>query len=56
MSEKKKPKIRPGVCIPWEQKIKELPEMSGDRQLVQTVWENVDGLGYTYIWHCLVSF
>lgn len=56
MAEKKKPKMESGVCIRWEDKLKELPDISGDKQLVQTVWENIDGLAYTYIWHCLVSF
>jgi hypothetical protein len=56
MSEKKESTTRPGVCIPWEQKLRELPATSGDRQLVQTVWEEIDALAYTYIWHCLVSF
>lgn len=56
MTDEKKPKMEPGVCIPWEQKLKEMPEITGDPQLVQTVWQNIDGLAYTYIWHCLVSF
>ena len=56
MSEPKKPKIKPGVCIPWQQKLRELPEISGDKQLVQKVWEDNEGLAYTYIWHCLLSF
>ncbi|MHC4474449.1 MAG: hypothetical protein ACYTEL_02310 [Planctomycetota bacterium] len=56
MAEKKEPKRKPGVCIPWEQKVEELPKISGDEQLVQKVWEDIDGLGYVYIWHCLLSF
>lgn len=56
MSEKQKPKIEPGVCIPWEQKLKELSEISGDKQLVRKVWEDIDALGYLYIWQCLLSF
>ena len=56
MSEEKKQKIKPGVCIPWEQKLKELPEISGDKELVKKVWEDNDALGYVYIWHCLLSF
>ena len=47
---------KPGVCIPWEEKLKEIPEISGDPQLARKIWEDIDGLGYTYIWHCLVSF
>ncbi len=47
---------RPGVCIPWEEKLAELPQITGDAELCRRVWEDVDGLAYTYIWHCLVSF
>ena len=56
MPEQEKPKIAPGVCIPWEEKRKELPEISGDEALVKQVWEDVDGLAYMYIWQCLLSF
>jgi len=48
--------IRPGVCIPWADKLKELPEITGDAGLVQRVWEDVDALAYVYIWQILVSF
>lgn len=51
-----RPAIRPGVCFPWEQKARELPEITGDKDLVRRVWENVDALGNTYIWQCLLSF
>jgi len=47
---------RPGVCIPWEEKQKELPEIVGDPQIVRQIWEEIDSLAYLYIWHCLVSF
>ena len=56
MPEKEEHRLEPGVCIPWEQKIKELPEISGDEQLIRKVWEDIDALGYLYIWHCLLSF
>jgi hypothetical protein len=46
----------PGVCFPWEEKLKELPEITGDPQLAEKIWKDVDGLAYVYIWHCLVSF
>ena len=52
----KKPKRKPGVCVPWDEKVKELPEITGDAKLVQRVWEETDALAYTYVWHCLVSF
>jgi hypothetical protein len=46
----------PGACVPWEEKRKELPAISGDEALVKRVWEEIDGLAYTYIWQCLLSF
>jgi len=48
--------VAPGVCVPWEQKKTELPAISGDEELVKTIWENVDALGNMYIWQCLLSF
>jgi hypothetical protein len=59
MSEKVKgsqPQRPPSACIPWQEKLRELPEIKGDRELVQRIWENVDALGYVYIWQCLLSF
>jgi hypothetical protein len=56
MSEIKQPEIKPGVCIPWEEKLKELPEIPGDKELVRKVWQDIDSLAYVYIWHCLLSF
>ena len=46
----------PGVCVPWDDKKTELPEISGDEALVKTIWENIDALGNMYIWQCLLSF
>lgn len=47
---------KPGVCIPWEEKAAELPQITGDEALLRRVWENVDGLANMYIWQCLLSF
>ena len=46
----------PGVCIPWDERAGELQSILGDRELIKTVWENTDMLGYIFAWHCLVSF
>lgn len=56
MSEPQPRKREPGVCIPWEEKRKELPEISGDEGIIEEVWRDVDALAHMYIWHCLVSF
>jgi hypothetical protein len=47
---------KPGVCFPWEEKLKEFSEIKGDKELVKKIWEDVDSLAYVYIWHCLLSF
>ena len=46
----------PGTCVPWEEQVKELPEISGDRELIRRIWEETDALGYTFIWQCVLSF
>lgn len=48
--------LPPGVCIDWEQKRKELGDIVGDEELIRRVWQDIDGLAYIYIWHCLLSF
>jgi hypothetical protein len=52
----KQEKRPPGTCIPWDEKRKEFAQIKGDEQLIKRVWEDVDGLGYMYIWQILLSF
>jgi hypothetical protein len=49
-------KPEPGVCVPWQEKLKELPEICGDEELLKKIWKDNDTLSYIYIWHCLLSF
>jgi len=56
MTEPEKINRPPGSVIPWQEKLKELPEISGDPELARKIWEDIDALAYMYIWHCLVSF
>ncbi len=51
-----KPRSKPGVCIPWEEKAAELPGITGDIGIIRDVWQNVDALGNMFIWQCLLSF
>ena len=46
----------PGVCVSWEEKKKELPAIVGEEAIVKRVWEENDGMAYTFIWQMLVSF
>jgi hypothetical protein len=50
------PRVKPGVCLPWDEKAKELPDISGDREMIRRVWEEIEGLGNTFIWQMLLSF
>lgn len=49
-------RVKPGGCVSWEEKKRELPEIVGDPDLVQRVWEEIDGLGNMFVWQCLLSF
>lgn len=44
---------KPGVCIPWEEKVKEYEKIMGDEKIVKKVWEDIDAMAYQYIWFCL---
>ena len=46
----------PGQCYPWARKRPEVGPISGDTDLMERVWTQVDGLGNMFIWQCLVSF
>ena len=56
MAEQPEKKLKPGVCIPWDEKKKEYPIIMGDEKTLQKVWEDIDTLGYLYIWFCLIAF
>ncbi len=47
---------RPGVVAPWEEKRAQIPAITGDPDLIQRVWEDIDGLANMYIWQILLSF
>ncbi len=43
-------KRKPGVCIPWDEKRKELPKIIEREEITQKAWEDVDRLGYNFCW------
>ena len=49
-------KPRPGICFPFEEKLREMPPVLGDAALLRDVWDDIEGLAYLYIWHVLLSF
>jgi len=55
MPRAKKRTIRPGVCIPWEERRKEYPKIVGDEKVVQKAWEEIDTLAYLYLWFCVIA-
>ncbi|HTL17542.1 MAG TPA: uroporphyrinogen decarboxylase family protein [Patescibacteria group bacterium] len=56
MTGRPEPAIRPGVCLRWEDRLKELPEITGKPELIKKIWEDIDAFGNTYIWQLLLSF
>ena len=50
------PRVRPGICFPFEEKLMQMPPMLGDPAIVRAVWDDLEGLAYLYIWHLLLSF
>ncbi|MBN1837961.1 MAG: hypothetical protein JW820_19035, partial [Spirochaetales bacterium] len=40
----------PGVCIPWDEKKKELPTFAAPEDLARKTWEEVDAMGYAFCW------
>lgn len=45
-----------GVCMPWEEKRKEIPQIKGDELIVEQIWNMVEAHGYSFIWQMLLSF
>jgi len=45
-----KQRREPGVCIPWQEKKKELPRILAREDLAQKAWQEVDALGYSFCW------
>jgi hypothetical protein len=56
LSEHPQPALPVGICQPWAQKACELPEITGDRDLVRRIWDEIEGLANTYIWQLLLAF
>jgi hypothetical protein len=49
-------RIRPGICLPFEEKLRGLPPPCGDGALFERVWNDLEQFAYLYIWHVLLSF
>ncbi len=56
MEKLRTPGAKPGVCIPWEDKRRELPGIPGSEELVQRIWEEMEAGPYTFMWHWVASF
>ena len=56
MTGRPEPKVKPGVCTPWEERRQEMAPITGDEARFRRVWEENDGLANAFIWQCLLSF
>jgi hypothetical protein len=41
----------PGVCYPWEERMKQMTEIKGDPEIVKKQWEGIDTLAYLFTWY-----
>lgn len=48
--EKEKKGFPPGVCVPWEEKLKDLGEILGNEEIIKSEWEKLDAFAYIYLW------
>lgn len=48
--EKRKKGFPPGVCVPWEEKLKDLGEILGNEEIIKSEWEKLDAFAYIYLW------
>jgi hypothetical protein len=56
MSKDHQPLVKPGICLPWEVKVKEIAEISGDEKILRETWESIESFANMFIWQCLLSF
>ena len=45
-----------GACFPWTEKVKEISDISGDADLAERIWDELDAAANGFIWQCLLSF
>lgn len=53
---RKKIKAKPGTLIPWEERIKEYPKITGDGKLIKKEWEKIEVIANRFIWAILTDF
>ncbi len=56
MADRPEPKVMPGSCILFAEKLKDMPKINGDAELVEKIYNDIEALGNMFIWQCLLSF
>jgi hypothetical protein len=46
----KKQGLPPGVCFPWEEKVKDIGAIVGDESIIKGEWDNLEAFAYVYLW------
>ena len=41
----------PGVCFPWDEKVKDFGTLTGDEAMIRKEWESLDAFAYLYLWY-----
>ncbi len=53
--ERIKYKQRPGVLKPFEEKLKEYEEITGDKDVIKKAWENIEVYATRFVWMVLTD-
>jgi hypothetical protein len=48
-------KPKPGVLIPFEEKLKEFGALKGDPDIIKKAWEDIEQYANRFIWMCLTD-
>lgn len=56
MPDLESPACPAGVVRPWEDKVGEFPQVTGDVDLMKRIWGETDGLANMFVYQCLLSF
>jgi hypothetical protein len=46
---------KPGVLIPFEEKLKEYGSITGDADIIKKAWEDIEEYATRFVWMCLTD-
>ncbi|NIS69901.1 MAG: hypothetical protein GTO12_13410 [Proteobacteria bacterium] len=53
--ERLKYKPKPGVLVPFEEKLKDYEKITGDEDVIRKAWENIEEKATRFVWMVLTD-